>query len=46
MIAVASNPVDIVTHMLQTLSSRPARKIIGTGKMLDTTRLRTLVGEH
>ncbi len=45
-LVLASNPVDVATYMLQTLSERPARKVIGTGTMLDTTRLRTLVGEH
>jgi len=43
---VASNPVDILTYVMQELSERPDEKVIGTGTMLDTTRLRTLLAEH
>ncbi len=43
---IASNPVDILTYVMQELSDRPDEKVIGTGTMLDTTRLRTLLAEH
>lgn len=43
---VASNPVDILTYAMQELSERPDERVIGTGTMLDTTRLRTLLAEH
>lgn len=43
---VASNPVDIMTYVMQELSNRPDSKVIGTGTMLDTTRARTLLAEH
>lgn len=43
---ISSNPVDIMTYVMQQLSDRPSRKIIGTGTMLDTTRVRTLLAEH
>ena len=43
---VASNPVDILPYVMQELSERPDEKVIGTGTMLDTTRLRTLLAEH
>ena len=43
---VASNPVDILTYVMQELSERPDERVIGTGTMLDTTRLRTLLAEH
>lgn len=43
---IASNPVDILTYVMQELSERPDRKVIGTGTMLDTTRLRALLAEH
>lgn len=43
---VATNPVDILTFVLQQLSSRPRHLIIGTGTMLDTSRFRALLGEH
>jgi L-lactate dehydrogenase len=45
-LVVASNPVDILTYMMQELSRRPKDKIVGTGTMLDTSRFRTLLGEH
>ncbi|WP_220718556.1 L-lactate dehydrogenase [Agarivorans litoreus] len=44
-VVVASNPVDVLTFMLQELSQRPKHRIIGTGTMLDTSRLKTLLGE-
>ncbi len=45
-VVVASNPVDILTWMMQELSDRPPSRIIGTGTMLDTSRFRSLLGEH
>ena len=45
-IIVASNPVDILTYIMQALSARPREKVIGTGTMLDTSRFRTLLGEY
>lgn len=45
-IVVASNPVDILSHSIQLSSSRPHRRIIGTGTMLDTARFRSLLGTH
>ncbi|WP_411991904.1 L-lactate dehydrogenase [Agarivorans sp. DSG3-1] len=43
-VVVASNPVDVLTFMLQELSRRPKHRIVGTGTMLDTSRLKTLLG--
>lgn len=43
---IASNPVDVLTFVMQELSTRPHEKVIGTGTMLDTTRLRSLLAEH
>lgn len=43
---IASNPVDVLTYVMQELSARPDEKVIGTGTMLDTTRLRSLLAEH
>lgn len=45
-VVIASNPVDIVTYIFQELSSRPNCKVIGTGTVLDTSRLKSLLGEH
>jgi L-lactate dehydrogenase len=43
---VASNPVDIMTHVALKLSGLPAQKVIGSGTILDTARFRALLGEH
>jgi L-lactate dehydrogenase len=45
-LVIATNPVDILTWVMQELSSRPAARIIGTGTMLDTARFRALLGAH
>lgn len=42
---VASNPVDLLTHMVTRVSGLPAERVIGTGTILDTARFRTLLGE-
>ncbi|MCF1183998.1 L-lactate dehydrogenase [Marichromatium gracile] len=46
LLLIASNPVDLLTYAMEQLSSRPRHRVIGTGTMLDTTRLRTLLAEH
>jgi L-lactate dehydrogenase len=43
---VASNPVDIMTHVTMKLSGLPPEKVIGSGTILDTARFRALLGEH
>ena len=43
---VASNPVDIMTHVTLKLSNLPPTKVIGSGTTLDTARFRALLGEH
>lgn len=43
---VASNPVDILTHVTVKLSGLPPEKVIGSGTLLDTARFRALLGEH
>lgn len=43
---VASNPVDIMTKVVQEVSNFPTNKVIGSGTALDTARLRYLVGEY
>jgi L-lactate dehydrogenase len=45
-LVVATNPVDVLTYISQTLSTRPAHRIIGTGTLLDTARFRALLGRH
>lgn len=43
---VASNPVDLMTKVVQEISQFPTRKVIGSGTALDTCRLRYLVGDY
>lgn len=42
---VVSNPVDIITYTLIKGCGIPARQVIGSGTMLDTARLRSLIGD-
>ena len=43
---VATNPVDVMTHVVKTLSGFPQSRVIGSGTTLDTARLRFLLGEY
>ncbi|MGM0852108.1 MAG: L-lactate dehydrogenase [Bacillota bacterium] len=43
---VATNPVDILTYSTWKFSGLPKERVIGSGTILDTARLRYLVGEH
>lgn len=45
-ILVVSNPVDILTHLAVKSNIVPENKVIGLGTVLDTTRFRSLIGEH
>lgn len=42
---VATNPVDIMTHITSALSGFNPRRVLGTGTALDTARLRYLLGD-
>ena len=43
---VVTNPVDILTYAAWKLSGFPAKRVIGSGTVLDTARLKYLLGEH
>lgn len=43
---IASNPVDLMTYVVYKVSGFPKEKIIGSGTVLDTARLRFLIGEY
>jgi len=43
---IATNPVDIMTYATLKLSGFPASRVIGSGTILDTSRLRYVLGEH
>lgn len=43
---IASNPVDIMSYVAWKVSGLPKHKVIGTGTLLDTARLRYLISEY
>lgn len=45
-IVMASNPVDIMTDLALKLSGLPKNHVFGSGTILDTSRFKTLLGEH
>ena len=45
-IIVVTNPVDILTRVAQKLSGLPEHRVIGSGTVLDTARLKYEVGKH
>ena len=45
-VVVVSNPVDVLTHALAQSSGIPPARVIGTGTMLDTARLRQVIGRE
>ncbi len=45
-ILVVTNPVDILTYVAEKLSDLPTGHVLGSGTVLDTSRLRYLIGDH
>ena len=43
---IVSNPVDVLTHVARELSGYPKERVIGSGTVLDTARLKQLLGEE
>lgn len=43
---IVANPVDILTKVAQELSGYPANRVIGSGTVLDTGRLKHRLSEH
>ena len=43
---VVSNPVDVLTYAARVLSGYPRERVIGSGTVLDTARLKQLLGEE
>ena len=41
-----TNPVDILTYVTYKLSGLPKQQIIGSGTVLDTSRLKYLISKH
>ena len=45
-IVVASNPVDLMTYVVAEVSGLPKNRVIGSGTVLDTARLRYLMADY
>ncbi|MGN0291361.1 MAG: L-lactate dehydrogenase [Lachnospiraceae bacterium] len=43
---VVSNPVDILTYAIQKITGLPKERVIGTGTLLDSSRLRTILAQR
>lgn len=43
---IASNPVDLMTHVVTKISGLAPGRVIGSGTILDTARFRALLGEY
>jgi L-lactate dehydrogenase len=43
-IVMVSNPVDVLTRVMSRAAGIPAARVLGTGTMLDTARLRQMLG--
>ncbi len=45
-VVVVTNPVDVLTRVFQEVSQLPTNRVLGTGTMLDTARLRQALGRE
>src|SRR5579859_1648421 len=45
LLVVATNPVDVMTHLTARFAGKPGR-VLGSGTTLDTARFRALIGAH
>jgi L-lactate dehydrogenase len=45
-LVLVTNPVDVMTSVAQEASGLPTSRVIGTGTMLDTARLRQVLGRE
>jgi L-lactate dehydrogenase len=43
---IATNPVDVLTHLSLKLSQLPPQRVLGSGTILDTARFRYLLSQH
>jgi L-lactate dehydrogenase len=46
LVVVVTNPVDVLTYVVAESSGLPPERVIGTGTMLDTARLRQVLGQE
>lgn len=45
-LVVITNPVDVITQLYQEYTGFPKERVIGTGTLLDTARMKRVVGER
>lgn len=45
-VVLVTNPVDVLTQVMAQASGLPAQRVLGTGTMLDTARLRQMLGQE
>ena len=45
-VVMVTNPVDVLTHLFQRASGLPPERVVGTGTLLDTARLRQVLGRE
>lgn len=45
-IIVASNPVDLMTYVVAKVSGLPKNRVLGSGTVLDTARLRYIISDY
>ena len=43
---IVSNPVDVLTYVFHKITNIPANRIIGSGTILDTSRVRSYLAKH
>jgi L-lactate dehydrogenase len=43
---VVTNPVDVITYVVQKLSGLPMKRVFGSGTVLDSSRFRFLLARH
>lgn len=44
LLVMVSNPVDVLTYVLREASGLPPERVLGTGTLLDTARIRQMLG--
>ena len=45
-VLIVTNPVDVVTYAALKILGLPANQVLGTGTVLDSSRLRSLIAQH
>jgi L-lactate dehydrogenase len=44
-VLMTTNPVDVLSHLAQEFSGLPVGRVVGSGTVLDSARLRTMLGQ-